>query len=129
MPTNVTYLIGLHQVVYRECQVILFAVKTKVENSDRYEILLNPRHYYVIKEHDLCVYMAESTQEVRDIKKMVKYDSYPYVEKVLINHLLFKHGTRTLCMLGKPYMPCATLVQLDPIHQRRYSARTCFNPL
>ncbi|ORZ17354.1 hypothetical protein BCR42DRAFT_326519 [Absidia repens] len=52
--------------------VILFAVKTKVENSNRYEILLNPRHHYVIKEHDSCVYMAESPKEVRDIKKMVR---------------------------------------------------------
>lgn len=51
--------------------MILFAVKTKVENSNRYEILLNPRHYYVIKEDDMCVYMAESPKEVRDIKKMV----------------------------------------------------------
>ncbi|ORZ13209.1 hypothetical protein BCR42DRAFT_72769 [Absidia repens] len=57
-------------VVYKECQVILFAVKTKMENSSRYEILLNPRHYYVIKEGDLCVYMAESPKEVRDIRKM-----------------------------------------------------------
>lgn len=56
--------------MYKECQVILFAIKTKVENSNRYEILLNPRHYYVIKEGDLCVYMAESPKEVRDIKKM-----------------------------------------------------------
>ncbi|KAI8089736.1 uncharacterized protein BX664DRAFT_264101 [Halteromyces radiatus] len=54
-------------------KLILFAVKTKVENSARYEILLNPRHYYVIKENDLCVYMAESPKEVRDIRKMVKF--------------------------------------------------------
>ncbi|CAO3617854.1 unnamed protein product [Cunninghamella echinulata] len=57
-------------IVYRECQVILFAIKVKIENSDRYEILLNPRKYYVIKDNDLCVYISESPKEVRDIKKM-----------------------------------------------------------
>ncbi|KAI9307677.1 hypothetical protein BJ944DRAFT_157570 [Cunninghamella echinulata] len=51
---------------------ILFAIKVKVENSDRYEILLNPRKYYVIKDNDLCVYISESPKEVRDIKKMVR---------------------------------------------------------
>ncbi|KAI8068368.1 hypothetical protein BC940DRAFT_238176 [Gongronella butleri] len=51
-------------------KLILFAVKTRIENTNRYEILLNPRHYYVIKDNDLCVYMAESPKEVRDIKKM-----------------------------------------------------------
>ncbi|CAO3626501.1 unnamed protein product [Cunninghamella blakesleeana] len=57
-------------IVYRECQAILFAVKVKIENTDRYEILLNPRKFYVIKDDDLCVYICESPREVRDIRKM-----------------------------------------------------------
>lgn len=59
------------KIVYRECQAILFAVKVRIENTNRYEILLNPRKYYVIKDDDLCVYICESPREVRDIKKMV----------------------------------------------------------
>ncbi|KAI8332270.1 calcium-activated BK potassium channel alpha subunit-domain-containing protein [Chlamydoabsidia padenii] len=87
-------------IVYKECQVILFAVKTKVENSDRYEILLNPRHYYVIKDDDLCVYMAESPKEIRDIKKMQHYriTKLPSTRHALLT------GSRTLIAgLGQAY--------------------------
>lgn len=62
-------------IVYTECQVILFGVKTRLLNCEHREILLNPESTYTIKEDDLCVYMCESPREVEDVNKMV----YHYV--------------------------------------------------
>ncbi|KAG0194894.1 hypothetical protein DFQ28_002969 [Apophysomyces sp. BC1034] len=56
--------------VFRECQVILFAIKTLTELPDTYEVLLNPGSKYIIKDSDLCVYMAESPKEICDIENM-----------------------------------------------------------
>jgi hypothetical protein len=56
--------------LFKECQVILIAVKTFDITKDSYEIVLNPRQY-VLKETDLCVYIAESMKEVRDVNNLV----------------------------------------------------------
>ncbi|KAI8643141.1 hypothetical protein BD408DRAFT_415336 [Parasitella parasitica] len=60
-------------VVYTECQVILFGVKTRLKNCEHREILLNPDNNYIIKHDDLCVYLCESPREVGDINSL-KYD-------------------------------------------------------
>ncbi|EPB88136.1 hypothetical protein HMPREF1544_05080 [Mucor circinelloides 1006PhL] len=60
-------------VVYTECQVILFGVKTLLQNCEHREILLNPENNYIIKPDDLCVYMCESPREVEDVNSL-KYD-------------------------------------------------------
>ncbi|KAJ2960839.1 hypothetical protein NQZ79_g3832 [Umbelopsis isabellina] len=62
--------------VFKECQVILIAVKTFDIMKDSYEIVLNPRQY-VLKETDLCVYIAESIKEVRDVNNL----SHTFVKK------------------------------------------------
>ncbi|KAI8141267.1 calcium-activated BK potassium channel alpha subunit-domain-containing protein [Fennellomyces sp. T-0311] len=55
-------------VLYNEHQVILFAVKTYVPEKDSYEIILNPfRNTHIIKNSDLCFYIAQSSKEIRDI--------------------------------------------------------------
>ncbi|KAL0076019.1 hypothetical protein J3Q64DRAFT_1643136 [Phycomyces blakesleeanus] len=54
--------------LFKECQIILFAIKTRVEETDDCEILLNPCNNYIIKHDDICVYIAESPKEVADIK-------------------------------------------------------------
>lgn len=59
------------KIVYTECQVILFGVKTRLLNCEHREILLNPESSYTIKSDDLCVYMCESPREVEDVNKMV----------------------------------------------------------
>ncbi|KAI9008928.1 hypothetical protein CLU79DRAFT_806343 [Phycomyces nitens] len=56
-----------------ECQIILFAIKTRVEESDDCEIILNPCNNYIIKHDDICVYIAESPKEVADIKYLQNY--------------------------------------------------------
>ncbi|ORX56940.1 hypothetical protein DM01DRAFT_318668 [Hesseltinella vesiculosa] len=110
-----------HNIVYKECQVILFAVKTRIENTNRYEILLNPRHYYTIKDSDLCVYMAESPKEVRDIKNLATSsrpaslhksssstpDKHQYrISKLPSTRLALLTGSRTLISrLGQVYDP------------------------
>ncbi|KAI7900826.1 uncharacterized protein BX663DRAFT_532207 [Cokeromyces recurvatus] len=58
-------------VVYSECQVVLFGIKTRLINCEHREILLNPENNYVIKEDDLCVYMCESPKEVEDINSLI----------------------------------------------------------
>ncbi|CEP14358.1 hypothetical protein [Parasitella parasitica] len=60
-------------VVYTECQVILFGVKTRLKNCQHREILLNPENNYHIKHDDLCVYLCESPREVEDVNSL-KYD-------------------------------------------------------
>ncbi|KAI8388327.1 uncharacterized protein BYT42DRAFT_559714 [Radiomyces spectabilis] len=57
-------------IIYKECQAILFAIKTFVPERNDYEILLNPCHDYTIKSADLCVFIAESPKEIRDIEHM-----------------------------------------------------------
>ncbi|CAO3664178.1 unnamed protein product [Rhizopus microsporus] len=57
-------------VVYTECQVILFGIKTYLDSPDHREMLLNPENNYIIKSDDLCVYMCESPREVEDINAL-----------------------------------------------------------
>lgn len=59
--------------VYTECQVILFGIKTYLDSPDHREMLLNPENNYIIKSDDLCVYMCESPREVEDINALVSY--------------------------------------------------------
>ncbi|KAF7729991.1 potassium channel, sub T, member 2 [Apophysomyces ossiformis] len=56
--------------LFKECQVILFAIKTYVPERGDYEILLNPSNHYTIKATDVCVYIAESPREIRDIENL-----------------------------------------------------------
>ncbi|KAI9470851.1 MAG: hypothetical protein EXX96DRAFT_643825 [Benjaminiella poitrasii] len=64
-------------IVYTECQVILFGVKTRLIDCEHREILLNPENNYVINEDDLCVYMCESPREIEDVKSL----NYNYVRE------------------------------------------------
>ncbi|KAI8386879.1 calcium-activated BK potassium channel alpha subunit-domain-containing protein [Blakeslea trispora] len=64
-------------VVYTECQVVLFGIKTFIGNSDQKEILLNPGNNYILKADDICVYMCESPREVEDISTL----QYDYVKE------------------------------------------------
>ncbi|KAG0945687.1 hypothetical protein G6F57_003887 [Rhizopus arrhizus] len=57
-------------IVYTECQVILFGVKSYLECSDYRKMLLNPENNYIIKTNDLCVYMCESPREVNDVNNL-----------------------------------------------------------
>ncbi|ORY96781.1 hypothetical protein BCR43DRAFT_439453 [Syncephalastrum racemosum] len=60
-------------IVYKECQVILFAIKTYSQDcSGSPEILLNPSNDYVIRESDRCVYISESPREIKDIELLVR---------------------------------------------------------
>lgn len=59
--------------MYKECQVILFAIKTYSQDcSGSPEILLNPSNDYVIRESDRCVYISESPREIKDIEFLVR---------------------------------------------------------
>ncbi|RCH92283.1 potassium channel, sub T, member 1, partial [Rhizopus stolonifer] len=64
-------------VVYTECQVILFGVKTCLDNCEQREILLNPGNHYILKPDDLCVYTCESPREVEDVNTL----QYDYVKE------------------------------------------------
>ncbi|KAI9247966.1 hypothetical protein BDA99DRAFT_564939 [Phascolomyces articulosus] len=55
-------------ICFKECQVILFAIKTFAVDRGDHEILLNPSNDYIIKESDLCVYISESPREIKDIR-------------------------------------------------------------
>ncbi|KAG2175968.1 hypothetical protein INT44_000446 [Umbelopsis vinacea] len=55
--------------LFKECQVILFAIKTLDVTTGSYEVILNPRKH-VIQANDLCVYIAESIREVRDVNQL-----------------------------------------------------------
>ncbi|KAI8394175.1 uncharacterized protein BYT42DRAFT_488398 [Radiomyces spectabilis] len=65
----------LAQIVFRECQVILFAIKRQHKREGSEEIMLNPGNHYIIKDTDLCVYMAESPSEIKDINQLVRVES------------------------------------------------------
>ncbi|KAL0097216.1 calcium-activated BK potassium channel alpha subunit-domain-containing protein [Phycomyces blakesleeanus] len=56
-------------ILFKEFQVILFAIKLATEDQDDH-IMLNPGEKYTIRAQDLCVYMAESAHEINDIRKM-----------------------------------------------------------
>ncbi|KAG2190906.1 hypothetical protein INT46_006667 [Mucor plumbeus] len=58
--------------LFEEAQVILFAVKTFMEERNDYEILLNPSNSYKIKATDECVYIAEGPKEIQDIQLLPK---------------------------------------------------------
>lgn len=58
--------------LFKECQVILFAIKTYDYVKESYEIVLNPGKH-IIQENDLCVYICESIKEVRDVNLLVSY--------------------------------------------------------
>ncbi|KAI9009305.1 hypothetical protein CLU79DRAFT_806279 [Phycomyces nitens] len=62
----------IRRILFKEFQVILFAIKLSNEDEDDH-IILNPGKKYLIKSQDLCVYMAESTREINDIKKMANF--------------------------------------------------------
>lgn len=72
--------VWIYQVVFKECQVILFAIKTYAADRDEYEILLNPSNDYTIKDTDLCVYISESPKEIRDIEYLVRVIGCSYEE-------------------------------------------------
>lgn len=57
--------------LFEEAQVILFAVKTFLHSKNEYEILLNPSNSYIIKDTDVCVYIAEGPREIRDLENLV----------------------------------------------------------
>ncbi|ORE09517.1 hypothetical protein BCV72DRAFT_248143 [Rhizopus microsporus var. microsporus] len=56
--------------LFEEAQVILFAVKTFLHSKNEYEILLNPSNSYIIKDKDVCVYIAEGPREIRDLEDL-----------------------------------------------------------
>ncbi|CAO3675660.1 unnamed protein product [Rhizopus microsporus] len=56
--------------LFEEAQVILFAVKTFLHSKNEYEILLNPSNSYIIKDTDVCVYIAEGPREIRDLENL-----------------------------------------------------------
>ncbi|KAF1802860.1 hypothetical protein FB192DRAFT_1447653 [Mucor lusitanicus] len=58
--------------LFEEAQVILFAIKTFMEERNDYEILLNPSNSYKIKKTDECVYIAEGPREIQDIRNLPK---------------------------------------------------------
>ncbi|KAI8981829.1 hypothetical protein BDF20DRAFT_863480 [Mycotypha africana] len=66
-------------IVYSECQVILFGIKMQVFGCEHREILLNPEDKYTIREADLCIYMCESSKEVKDVNSL----SHTYVRDKL----------------------------------------------
>lgn len=55
------------QIVYNECLVILFSVKTRLDSCEHREILLNPVNNCTIKEEDFCVYLCESSKDVNNL--------------------------------------------------------------
>ncbi|KAI9489910.1 hypothetical protein BDB00DRAFT_875878 [Zychaea mexicana] len=58
-------------ILYSEQQVILFAVKTYIPEQDEYEIILNPfQNSHLIKQTDLCFYIAQTSKEVQDIENL-----------------------------------------------------------
>ncbi|KAI9498900.1 calcium-activated BK potassium channel alpha subunit-domain-containing protein [Zychaea mexicana] len=58
-------------VCFKECQVILFVIKTYAADRGDHEILLNPSNDYIIKATGLCVYIFESPKEIKDIKYLI----------------------------------------------------------
>ncbi|KAL7315601.1 hypothetical protein PS15m_004798 [Mucor circinelloides] len=58
--------------LFEEAQVILFAIKTFMEERNEYEILLNPSNSYKIKKTDECVYIAEGPREIQEIQSLPK---------------------------------------------------------
>ncbi|KAI7863740.1 hypothetical protein BDF14DRAFT_1733553 [Spinellus fusiger] len=81
--------------LFKECQVILFAIKTYNEERDDHSILMNPCNQYVIKASDLCVYIAESPKEVKDIENLVRIYTAPFFLLTLTLECL-------LCMANYP---------------------------
>ncbi|CAO3633858.1 unnamed protein product [Cunninghamella blakesleeana] len=65
-------------ILFRECQVILFAIKQNSNDEKKCKVLLNPCNY-VVKETDHCVYIAESPKEIFDINHL----SPMYIHQVL----------------------------------------------
>ncbi|KAI7848773.1 hypothetical protein BDC45DRAFT_522289 [Circinella umbellata] len=59
-------------ICFKECQVILFGIKTFAVDRGDHEILLNPSNDYIIKDSDLCVYISESPREIKDIRYLNK---------------------------------------------------------
>ncbi|KAK4514602.1 uncharacterized protein ATC70_002201 [Mucor velutinosus] len=58
--------------LFEEAQVILFAIKTFMEERNDYEILLNPSNSYKIRKTDECVYIAEGPREIQEIQSLPK---------------------------------------------------------
>ncbi|CAO3628322.1 unnamed protein product [Cunninghamella echinulata] len=56
-------------ILFHECQVILFAIKVNDQDESKCNILLNPTNY-IIKSTDICVYIAESPKEIKDINNL-----------------------------------------------------------
>ncbi|KAI7887273.1 calcium-activated BK potassium channel alpha subunit-domain-containing protein [Mucor mucedo] len=88
-------------IVYIECQVILFGVKTRLLNCEHREILLNPESNYIIKEDDLCVYMCESPREIDDVNAL----NYTFVRNKLE---IMKARRRHYASKSKPDFPMPT---------------------
>ncbi|KAI9143121.1 calcium-activated BK potassium channel alpha subunit-domain-containing protein [Paraphysoderma sedebokerense] len=73
--------------LYREFQVILMAVRTRIHNergatehhpndSDYYShIILNPGKSYIFKAHDDCIYIAQGPSDIDDIEDLTR-DQY-----------------------------------------------------
>ncbi|KAI8145288.1 calcium-activated BK potassium channel alpha subunit-domain-containing protein [Fennellomyces sp. T-0311] len=73
-------------IVFKECQVILFAIKTYAADRNDHEILLNPSNDYIIKETDLCVYISESPKEIKDIKYLNKGFVWSTIRRMRYEH-------------------------------------------
>lgn len=80
--------------VFKECQVILFAIKTYAADRDEYEILLNPSNDYIIKKEDLCVYISESPKEIKDIEYLVCKAKRSFNEGLMIDTFLLQRTLR-----------------------------------
>ncbi|KAG0194933.1 potassium channel, sub T, member 2 [Apophysomyces sp. BC1034] len=99
--------------LFKECQVILFAIKTRAAERDDYEILLNPSNHYTIKETDVCVYIAESPKEIRDIENLSSVYVWQTV-RALQNQRTFRKAQQTPS-------PTASKTEASPTHSARSS--------
>ncbi|TPX44523.1 hypothetical protein SeMB42_g01752 [Synchytrium endobioticum] len=56
--------------LYREFQVILFAVQTWIPSRHSHHLILNPGISYRFRENDQCIYIAQSPRDLDAIKSM-----------------------------------------------------------
>ncbi|TPX37664.1 hypothetical protein SmJEL517_g00575 [Synchytrium microbalum] len=65
--------------LFREFQIILFAVLTWVPLKRTHHILLNPGNSYILKENDKCILIAQSPHDFKDMEKL---DASQFVESL-----------------------------------------------
>ncbi|KAI9313971.1 hypothetical protein BX666DRAFT_1863740 [Dichotomocladium elegans] len=61
-----------YQLLYRELQIILFAVRVQGD-----QVILNPcsANNHIIQETDTCIYIAQSSKDIRDIESLERNGS------------------------------------------------------